>query len=457
MNSIDIIKNIFKLKGSIVTLVMTFVLIIILFLISIKYIIPSFEEQMMLNTVDESRRVSQHLISVYEDDNTYKHMKRMKNDLQMEKVKFFDKNGFILYSTSQKDIGKVNTKEYFHNIVAKGKVFYKIVKKGKKTLEGRLIQTDVAEVYIPIMKDGKFQYAFEVYYDISEKVKSFERLLFKIKSVNYLVVFLIIIAVFIRLYSASKFDIQNKKVQKKLAKSEKMAALGEMIGNIAHQWRQPLSVISMASTSMQLHKQTNLLDDEMFNKSCESINRNAQYLSDTIDDFRNYIKGDRVLIEFNLEKMIKDFLLLINSSSKSSNIKIITNLQKDIVLHAYPNELIQCFVNLFSNAKDVLLKQDENSRYMFISTSIEDKNVVIKIKDNGGGIPEKIINKVFEPYFTTKHQSQGTGLGLHMTYDLIVNGANGSLEVNNVEYQYKSKKYKGAEFTITIPNVTRLD
>jgi signal transduction histidine kinase len=451
MNNLTIFKNILKLKGSINTLLMTFVLVVVFFLISTKYIIPSFEEQIMFNTVDESKRVSQHLISVYEKDKNFIHMNNIKDDLKIERIKFFNNKGLILYSTNQKDIGTINTKEYFHNIVAQGKVFYKIVKKGKLSLEGKPIQTDVAEIYVPIMKNGKFIYAFEVYYDISSKVKSFDKLLFKIKTINYFVVFLIILTVFIRLFSASKFDLENKKVQERLAKSEKMAAMGEMIGNIAHQWRQPLTVISMAATSMEFQKKSGLLDDETFKKSCGSISQSAQYLSTIIDDFRNYIKGDRVLIKYDIEKVINDSVLLVDSIVENSNINIVKEFEKGIVLEGYPNELIQCLVNIFSNAKDILIKQDEFHRYIFISTITKGNSVVVKIKDNGGGVPSEVINKIFEPYFTTKHQSQGTGLGLHMVYNLIVNGAGGTIEAHNAEYKYKDIEYKGAEFTITLP------
>ncbi len=452
MKKLEIIKTIFKQKDSKYALIATFLFSIIFLLISTKYIVPSFEEQIMLNTIDESKRVSNHLISIYEKDKKFTHIKSLQEDLNIEKIKFFDKNGLVIYSTSKKDIGEINKRDYFHNIVAKGEVFYKIVKKGKKTLENRLIKTDVAEVYIPILKNNEFIYAFEVYYDISLKVKNFNELLFKINLLNTFTIILIFVLVFIRLYSINKFRLKEKITQQQLIKSEKMASMGEMVGNIAHQWRQPLSVISLGVTSMKMQKELGILDNETFIKTCNNINKNAQYLSRTIDDFKNYLKGDRELVTYNLKNCIEDFLLLVNSSIKNHHIQIISDLKDNIEVTGYPNELSQSLINIFNNSKDVLKEINEENRYIFISTNIEDDKVTIDIKDNGGGIPDDIKEKIFEPYFTTKHQSQGTGLGLHMTYILIVEGLKGKIDVSNIEYLYDGRKYKGAKFTIVIPN-----
>ena len=243
-----------------------------------------------------------------------------------------------------------------------------------------------------------------------------------------------------------------KRKEKLLSEQTKMASMGEMIGNIAHQWRQPLSVISTAATGMHIQKEYNILTDKEFFQSCELIDKNAQYLSTTIDDFKNFIKGDRDKNIFNLSNDIHSFIHLVDGSARKYNIKFILELDDDIKIDGYENELIQCFINIFNNAKDVLKEINEDNRYIFITTFIDDKsNAVIKIKDNAGGIPIEIIEKIFEPYFTTKHQSQGTGLGLNMTYNLIVDGMNGIIEANNENYSYLDTKYSGAVFTITLP------
>ncbi|MEA3498314.1 MAG: ATP-binding protein, partial [Campylobacterota bacterium] len=246
-------------------------------------------------------------------------------------------------------------------------------------------------------------------------------------------------------------DLKNK--EDMLYKSEKMASMGEMIGNIAHQWRQPLSAISTASTGIVMQKKYGILDETNLLDTCNKINDNAQYLSKTIDDFRNFIKGDRTKKLYSLKDDIDSFLHLIKGPIKSHNINIILNLQEDIKIDGYENELTQCLINIFNNAKDILKEKisTNEDRLIFISTSTNKDKAIVKIKDNGGGIPTDIINKVFEPYFTTKHQSQGTGLGLHMTYNLIVDGMGGTIEAHNLTYEYEGKKYTGAEFKIILP------
>ena len=244
---------------------------------------------------------------------------------------------------------------------------------------------------------------------------------------------------------------KNINIQKKLFNSEKMAAMGEMIGNIAHQWRQPLSVISTGATGIQIQKKYNILTDEFLDETCDAINSNAQYLSRTIDDFRNFIKGDREETSFSLSQNITSFLHLIEGSIKSNQLKMKLDLEDNIVLIGYPNELIQCFINIFNNSKDILKDMDEDYRFIFISSFIKDGNVIIQFKDNAGGIPTHILPKIFDPYFTTKHKSQGTGLGLHMTYSLVVEGMNGTIEVQNVSYKYDNVTYNGAQFEISLP------
>ena len=247
-------------------------------------------------------------------------------------------------------------------------------------------------------------------------------------------------------------DITEEIRQKEtLLRTEKMASMGDMIGNIAHQWRQPLSVISTASTGIIMQKQFGLLDEKELVNTCSTINNNAQYLSKTIDDFRNFIKGDSKKELFNLENEIDSFLHLVEGSIKNYHINIVLDLQKDIQIDGYENERTQCIINIFNNAKDILNEKKIENKLILISTSNVKDKAIIKIKDNAGGIPKDVLPKIFEPYFTTKHKSQGTGLGLHMSYNLIVDGMGGTIEAHNVCYEYNGQEYTGAEFVISLP------
>ena len=234
-------------------------------------------------------------------------------------------------------------------------------------------------------------------------------------------------------------------------KSEKMASLAEMITNIAHQWRQPLSVISTGATGMNVQKENGLLNDDMFYKTCKTINENAQYLSKTIDSFRDFMKGERNKVKFDLYDTINNFLTLVSNSITINNINIVLNIEKNIIINNYPNEIIQCLFSIFNNSKEALKEKEIVNKYIFISSYIMDNNLIIKIKDNAQGIPENILPHIFEPYFTTKHKSVGKGLGLNITYNLISKGMNGTIEANNVTFNHNQNTFRGVEFKITLP------
>ena len=241
-----------------------------------------------------------------------------------------------------------------------------------------------------------------------------------------------------------------KQKDKLLFEQSKLASMGEMIGNIAHQWRQPLSVISTGATGILVKLEYNMpLDDKYLIDTCKAINTNAQYLSKTIDDFRNFIKANKKKDHFSIAHMIDSLLELVKASAKMHEINIITNIT-DISLDGYENELLQCCINIFNNSKDILqnLQQD---RLFFIDTIIKENKIQIIFVDNAGGIPKDIIDRIFEPYFTTKHQSQGTGLGLYMARKIIIDDIKGDIKASNTTYTWEEKQYTGAKFVITIP------
>ncbi len=296
--------------------------------------------------------------------------------------------------------------------------------------------------------------------DLSEIYSTNRDFIFKWMSIIIVVVLLLFILLGRQYTKKLKNDVlrkteENMEQMKVIQQQEKLASMGEMIGNIAHQWRQPLSIISTGATGMKFQKKYGVLTDESFEETCDNINTNAQYLSNTIDDFRNFIKKDHVKTTFKLQKEIDSFLHLVDSSIKNHNITIKLDLKEEIIINGYKNGLTQCFINIFNNAKDAFEENNIQDRYIFISTSIKNKHVEIIIKDNAGGIDSEILPKIFEPYFTTKHQSQGTGLGLHMTYKVIIEGLNGTIEAQNVTYKYNKTNYKGLQFIITLPLETQ--
>ena len=252
------------------------------------------------------------------------------------------------------------------------------------------------------------------------------------------------------LENIKSMNMTIKKQETLLSEQSKMAAMGEMIGNIAHQWRQPLSLISTASTGAKLQKEMDCLSDEQLNKALTAINDSAQYLSTTIDDFRSFFnpKDDREK-EFYISNTISKTFHLINAQFTSKEIDIIQNIE-NYRLISIENELVQVLINILNNARDALLTKEGQKRLIFINTYQKDKVSYIKILDNAGGIEKSIINRIFEPYFTTKHQSLGTGIGLYMSKEIIHKHLNGNLSVSNEKYTYEGVEYTGASFTIGI-------
>ena len=230
----------------------------------------------------------------------------------------------------------------------------------------------------------------------------------------------------------------------------KMAAMGEMLENIAHQWRQPLSLISTAATGAKIKKDFGNLSDNDFYETMDMINNSTQHLSTTIDDFRNFFNNDKNVSNFNINEPIEKVLYLINSKLKNREINVIKNTQ-DMEVTGLINEFIQVLINIINNSLDAFEEHKLEKKFIFIDLYKADNSLILKIKDNAGGIKEELISRVFEPYFTTKHKSQGTGIGLYMSMEIIKKHMNGDINVSNEEYIYDNIKCKGAQFKIEIP------
>jgi signal transduction histidine kinase len=235
-----------------------------------------------------------------------------------------------------------------------------------------------------------------------------------------------------------------------------MAAMGEMIGNIAHQWRQPLSAISTIASGIMVQKEYGMFNEDKLIPSMQNITEQTQYLSATIDDFKNFFSNDKIKQRFKISDVISKNISLVKDSFKSHQIEIIQEVDDTIELEGYKNELMQAILNILNNAKDQLIKLKTNEpKFIHIIAKKEDTNIIIEIIDNAGGIDTKIISKIFEPYFTTKHQAQGTGIGLYMTHEIIFKHFQGTIVATNTTINYQGNIYNGAKFIITLPIISQ--
>jgi len=241
---------------------------------------------------------------------------------------------------------------------------------------------------------------------------------------------------------------ENLKKDRLLSQQQKMISMGQMIENIAHQWRQPLSLITTNASGIKIKKMIDDLDDEFLNTSLDSIVNTSKYLSNTIDDFRYFFKPQKEKEDFCLAKCCDKTIDLLDANFVEKNIQVICKFDS-IKVRGYETELIQVLINILNNSKDALEPLAEE-KFIFIDILKENGKALIQIKDTAGGISENILNKIFEPYFTTKHQSQGTGIGLYMCQEIVYKHMNGNINISNVEFEYNNKIYKGASALIIL-------
>ncbi|MCJ8326546.1 MAG: hybrid sensor histidine kinase/response regulator [Campylobacterales bacterium] len=254
----------------------------------------------------------------------------------------------------------------------------------------------------------------------------------------------------ISLYTKLIIERNNNMIKDKLMfQQSKMASMGEMLSNIAHQWRQPLSSISTTASGLALLRDSEQLSEKDLMSGLDNIVEVTQYLSQTIDDFRTFFKQDKDKSEFNVARLLNKSISIIQNIYKKYNIHIISNFDETLNMRTYKNELIQVFMTLLTNAKDAL-HDIEGEKLVFVEILSDADNIIIKIRDNADGIPLDIIDKIFEPYFTTKHQTQGTGIGLFIANEIIVNHMKGKITAKNVSYEHNHKVYIGAEFVLTL-------
>lgn len=248
-------------------------------------------------------------------------------------------------------------------------------------------------------------------------------------------------------------DISNIKL---LEEQSKMISMGEMIGNIAHQWRQPLSIISTSASGMKVKSDFDIeLTKEDISTFSEIIIKQTEYLSNTIDNFRDFLKGDTNHSRVNIKEIMEYTFSLVNATISNNYITLIDDIDETLYIDGSKNELSEAFINIINNSKDALKAniKDEDERLIFINAKELNNKIEITFKDNGGGIDNTIINRIFEPYFTSKHKSIGTGLGLSMASQIINERHKGLITAYNEDYVYNGIEYKGACFKVLFDKI----
>ena len=252
----------------------------------------------------------------------------------------------------------------------------------------------------------------------------------------------------------------KEEVQKSREKDEimfrqsRLAAMGEMIGNIAHQWRQPLNALGLIIQSFQTKRMLGVeLDDEFIDAQVKEGAMLAENMSKTIDDFRNFFNPNKKTELFSIKENIEKSIEILSVYFKKYNIDINIICKNDFKILSYPNEFSQVIINLLSNSKDALIETKPDVKLIEIIIHSDKNRGYIEVYDNGGGIKEDVIDRIFEPYFTTKHKSAGTGIGLYMSGQIIEKQMGGEIEAQNCSYYFKNIGFfkKCTKMKITLP------
>ena len=306
-----------------------------------------------------------------------------------------------------------------------------------KKIDGKYL----AISFLPIKNvENEINSAYMVLYKNSDYI---EQVMYNYYKMLFILFLFILIYFFYINYKYRKIQSEKNK-DYIISQQTKMAALGEMIQNISHQWRQPLSIISVLASGLKLKKECNILEDKELIENLNAILKNTNYLSNTIEHFRNYFEGNLEKKKFNLKDIVNQCILMFKEEISSKNVILIENLN-DIELFTYESELKQVIINLLKNAKDFT-----NEGLIIVSIYEKKEHIIIEVQDSAGGIPKSIIKKIFDPYFTTKHNSNGVGLGLFSAYEIIDKKLKGNISVENKEFTYYFNSYKGACFSIIL-------
>jgi signal transduction histidine kinase len=227
-------------------------------------------------------------------------------------------------------------------------------------------------------------------------------------------------------------SLKNAKKDRLLQHQSKMAELGDMIANIAHQWRHPLTRLSLLLQNLKLYQTKNKLTNEIFFDSLIKSNEQIDFMSNTIDNFRDFYKPNKEKVNFYIVESLNDILKIIGTVLEHDNIDLTITDTDHIEIFGIKNQFSQVLLNIIVNAKDALIENNIQNPIIDIDISKTDQNILITIKDNAKGIPDNIIDDIFNPYFTTKKE-KGTGIGLYLSKTIIEEEMNGKINVQNID------------------------
>ncbi|WP_120497502.1 HAMP domain-containing sensor histidine kinase [Kiloniella sp. EL199] len=449
-------------------------------------VLPLFSNFVIQHTEEEAVRVANHLAEdlIIQNDadlSAVSLTKDMQDDalsfalgLGLIKFKLFAPDGTTVFSTDQKDIGGVNKHDYFHDIVAKGQVYTKLVRKNKLSLDREVVPQDVVETYVPLMRSNDqkhFRGAFEVYYDVTDRMAEIDRLILLSTFVLGSVALGLLIIVFLTLRSAVMVSIQrdisartlqdvNRNLETRVAERTKELILekdraemasrakSEFLANMSHELRTPLNSIIGFSETLE-HEVFGSLGSQKNTEYVVDIQKSGKFLLQLINDILDISRIEAGELELDeevilVEQTIETVLFLVKDRAESGKIKIVTeNKTTDLYASLDSRQFKQILLNLLTNA----IKFTDPGGKVFVRLECDPKGFIICVEDTGIGISKEYIDRVQEAFgqvagsMTRNHD--GTGLGLPIVKALVAN--------HGGEFKLESEPGRGTIATVIFP------
>ncbi len=435
---------------------------------------PSFTYMLTKNTEEEAVRVAHYLMSEAIDDTndlrinarTAAKIMDALTQFRLWKLKIFNDSGETVYSTEAADIGHGNTSSIFSNELPNGKILSKVVMKNGKSTEGQTVPLDITETYIPIISKGKFLGAFEIYYDITERKARQDLNLRNSTMVSFAIATLFFCVLSFILERTGKSIVERKmaeqrllEFQKQLVEAEKMASLGGLVAGVAHEINTPVGAAVTVASSLHerthhCHEllQTNQIKRSDLQKYFETATSSAAIILTSLRQASDLIKSFKQVAvdqscedkrQFPVRQCIDDVLLSLKPKFRQVSHQVSVDCPEGLEINNHPGAMSQIFTNLLMNSLTHGFATGDQGQISFEVQTIGDM-LQICYADNGAGMDRETLQNMYEPFFTTKRGQGGSGLGMHITYNLVTQTLGGSIECASALGQ-------GAAFTIRIP------
>jgi signal transduction histidine kinase len=434
-------NNILKIPFLRNILLVFLLIVIVLPLYDILFIYPAFTKFLTDDKRDDAVQIARHLSSFLVSQDTelnkgllqthlskeMEQLGKVRDDFDLIKLKFFSKSGEVIFSSDSKDIGDTNDKRYFHEIVAKGKIYAEVIQKDTESLEGQKMPADVVETYVPLMKDDAFVGAFEIYYDITARKAELDSLLSRSSIVLFGLAFALLFVISITLLREKKTITERKNIQARLQEAQKMEAIATLAGGIAHEFNNALCAVI---PNIDLLK-TKFPDNEEINKHTQPIQNSAERMAHLTSQMLAYAQGGKYRPQkISLNNLVQDTLPFMKHLIKVG-IVVETDLAENACfVEADPTQMQMVLLAVMMNAAEAM----EAAGNIKLTTRREDVDgdiaigyadlklgsyICLTIEDDGSGMSEETRRRVFEPFFTTKFQ--GRGLGMAAVYGIVKN------------------------------------